>query len=399
MQAADLRVTNLSVVLRAAVASAEPRSRADIAQDSGLAKPTVSNMVEALIAAGLLTEGEAVHRGPGRPSTPLVLPERGVVGVGLEVTADHLGARAVNLAGAPVVDVSHQVNLVDDDPDASIDRVARLLDEVLSSLAGHKVAGVCVSIPGRLSADRTTVESAPNLAWQDMPFLARLAAHPTLAKRRQQVPGGWGISLHNDAQLAARLELTHREPDASFVYVFGETGIGGAVVFNGRVYVGENGWAGEIGHIAVESGGALCRCGRRGCLEAHASYHALRERAGLGPDVSISDIVDTLAERIGDRATVVEMIGRPLGYALAATLNVLDLSTVVLGGYLAPIVPELSPVVHSVLREKALAEEHGPVRVEPAAADPHPALSGATLMALEPVLNRTADWIENMAAG
>ncbi len=399
MQPADLRVNNLSKVLRTAVATPVGRSRAEIAQESGLAKPTVSKMVEELIAAGLLAEGEAVYRGLGRPSTPLVLPARGVVGVGLEITADHLGARGVDLHGVPVVDVSYPINSIGDDPDVTIDRVARLLDEVLSLLSGHMLADVCVSVPGRLSADRTSVESAPNLAWENVPLLSMLTAHPALVKRRESIPGGWEMSLQNDAQLAARFELTRRKPDASFMYVFGETGIGGAVVFNGQLYVGENGWAGEIGHVAVESDGTPCRCGRRGCLEAHVSYHALRERAGLGPDVSISDIVDALAERIGDRVSVIEMIGRPLGLALAAALNVLDVSTVVLGGYLAPIVPELSPVVHSVLREKALAEEIGPVHVEPAVEDPHPALSGATRVALEPVLYRTAGWIEDMAEG
>lgn len=397
MQAADLRVSNLSAVLRAAV-SAGPRSRAEIAAETSLAKPTVSSLVEQLIAAGLLADGEAVQRGPGRPSTPLVLPDVGVLGLGLEVTADHLGARAVDLRGEVVQEWSRQLDSVGADPAPAVDEIGALLAEVLAAIRDHRVAGVCVSVPGRVSGDGLTVVSAPNLEWENVPLIELLSAHPALAD-----PGGpWSpsypITLQNDAQLAARFELTHRGPGASFVYVFGETGIGGAVVLDGEVYLGAHGWAGEIGHIAVSRDGALCRCGRRGCLEAHVSYHALRARAGLGSEVSISDIVDTLAARLGDRATVIEMIGEPLGYALAATLNVLDLSTVVLGGYLAPIADDLSPVVHGVLRERAIAEERGPVHVERAVEDAHPALSGASRASLEHVLHCTADWLERVPA-
>lgn len=396
MQAADLRVNNLATVLRSAVLAAEPRSRAEIAQDTGLAKPTVSSLVEQLLDAGLLTEGEAVHRGAGRPSIPLVPRRHGVVGIGLEITADHLGARAVDLQGATVVERTSPAPSSGVDPAVTIERAAALLADVLDAVAAHDISGVCVSVPGRLSADRSVVLSAPNLEWQDVPLHALLAGHPALAAHwARRGTRERTLDLHNDAHLAARFEIAQRDDGASFVYVFGETGIGGAIVIDGEVYPGGNGWAGEIGHVAVEVGGALCRCGRRGCLEAHASYHALRARARLGPEVPISEVVEVLASRLGDRRGVMEMIGGPLGYALSDTLNVLDLPTVVLGGYLAPIAHELEPVLRTVMRERSLAEEQGQVHIERAVDDLRPALSGATRAALEPVLYRTAEWIES----
>lgn len=408
MRATDLRVSNLSAVLRSAVLGPGPRSRAGIALDTGLTKPTVSRLVEQLIEAGMLADGEAVTRGAGRPATPLVLPPNGVVGVGLEIASEHVGVLAVDLHGAAVFERAdyapmpdaHRGPAPDPTPAAMVERAAALLADTLTGLGEHEVAGVCVSVPGRLSADRATVLSAPNLMWQDVPLRSMLAAHPVCAGN-PALRGGAdrALSLHNDAQLAATFELTHRADDASFVYVYGETGIGGAIVLDGELYLGINGWAGEIGHVAVQVGGATCRCGRLGCLEAYVSYDALRARAELGPDVHIRDVVETLATRLGDRRTVIEMIGRPLGHALADTLNVLDLSTVVLAGYFAPIAAELAPVLHAVLGERALAEEHGPVQVERAVDDPHPALSGAAHAALEPVLHRTAEWIAQISEG
>ncbi|WP_194793289.1 ROK family protein [Raineyella fluvialis] len=392
-----VRGSTLSAVLRSAVLGPQLRSRADIAQDTGLTKPTVSKLVEQLMAAGVLADGEAVSRGTGRPSTPLVLPPQGVVGIGVEIASDHLGVRAVDLRGATVDERRSLVPTLEEEPGATVDRTVALLLDVLSGVSGRAVSGVCVSVPGRLSVDRTTVLSAPNLSWTDVPLLSLLAGHPSLARHPAlHAAPVTPLSVHNDSQLAAEFELSHRG-DASFMYVFGETGIGGAIVIDGELYVGTNGWAGEIGHVAVEVGGARCRCGRRGCLEAHASYDALRSRADLGPDVPIHEVVDTLARRLGDRRAVIEMIGVPLGYALANTLNVLDLSTVVLGGYFAPIAGELEPVLHQVFRERALAEEHGQVRVGRAVDDAHPALSGATRTALDPVLNHTPEWIAAMA--
>src|SRR5699024_3587381 len=106
-------------------------------------------------------------------------------------------------------------------------------------------------------------------------------------------------------------------------------------------------------HTVVATGGAACRCGRQGCLEAYVSYHSPRERAGLGDDVRIEDLVDALSQR-SDRTEVIGMIGRSLGLAVANALNVLDLTTVVLSGYLAPIAHELEPVIRETVDRLAL---------------------------------------------
>jgi predicted NBD/HSP70 family sugar kinase len=263
--------------------------------------------------------------------------------------------------------------------------LAGLLDAALSPRRDLPVAGICVSVPGRLSTDRATVLSAPNLAWQDVPLVARLQELPAFR--------GAALTAGNDSMLAARTEVLRR-PGASFLFLHGETGIGGAVVLEGRILRGEHGWAGELGHVTITPGGELCRCGRRGCLEAYASYHALRGRTGLPEDVRIEDLVAATAERLQSREAVMEMIGRPLGVVLANSMNVLDLSTVVLSGYFAPIAAELEPVLREVLEAHALTAEVGPVGIQRSAADAHPALTGAAATALEPIYASPARWID-----
>src|SRR5699024_12434102 len=93
------------------------------------------------------------------------------------------------------------------------------------------------------------------------------------------------------------------------------------------------------------------------------TYRSLRARTGLGPDVLIDALGDALSRRSA-RSEVIGMIGRSLGLAIANALNVLDLTTVVLSGYLAPIADELEPVIRGTVERHALAAEAGPVRIE-----------------------------------
>lgn len=387
MQSTDLREHNLSVVLRSLVASSEPASRAAIAKATRLTKPTVSKLVEELVGAGLVQEGSPQARGTGRPIVPLSPAQGTLVALGLEVAADHISCLAVDLAGREISQHTEYLHVTARSVDAAVDRSARLVAAARTAAGAVPTVGICVALPGRISPDGSRVLSAPNLGWADVPFVERLAAHPLLA--------GLPVRAQNDNRLAVNTELDRR-PGASFLYVRGSTGVGGAIVLEGSVLDGQHGWAGEIGHTVIEQGGARCRCGRRGCLEAYVSYHALRERAGLGEDVLIEELVDALALST-DRAEVIGTIGRSLGLAIANALNVLDLSTVVLSGYLAPIAEEISPVVRATVEAHALAVEAGPVTIERSDGLADPSLRGAARAALDPVLTSPGTWIRQHA--
>ena len=386
MQSAHLREHNLSTVLAALAAastSAAPISRAGLAKRTRLTKPTVSKLVEELVRASLVEEGEPISAGAGRPMVPLT-PARGtLLAIGLEIAADHVACLGIDLAGEVL---SHQIEyrkVTASSAEDAIDLAAELLGRVRAEAGDLPVVEVVVAVPGRIAPDDGRVLSAPNLDWTEVPLVGRLLAHPELA--------GLSVRAQNDNRLSVLTEIDHR-PGESFIYLRGSTGIGGAVVLDGALMTGTHGWAGEFGHTVIEPGGATCRCGRQGCLEAYVSYHALRERAGLGDDVLIEDLVEALSLH-SDRAEVIGMIGRSLGLAIANALNVLDLTTVVLSGYLAPIADELEPVIRETVEQHALAVEAGPVLIERSDGHADPALRGAARAALQPVFNAPGAWI------
>ena len=383
MQVSHLREHNLSALLGALAASDSATSRAGLAKLTRLTKPTVSKLVEELVEAGLVTEGTPVSTGAGRPMVPLT-PARGtLIAIGVEIAADHVACLGIDLAGEVLSHCIEYRKVTAASADESIDLAAELVGRVRAESGDLPVVGVVVAVPGRIAPDDGRVLSAPNLDWNEVPLVGRLLAHPELA----------GLTVHaqNDNRLSVLTEIDHR-PGDSFIYLRGSTGIGGAVVLDGALMAGRNGWAGEFGHTVIEPGGALCRCGRRGCLEAYVSYHALRERAGLSDDILIEDLVDALA-LTRDRAEVIGMIGRSLGLAIANALNVLDLATVVLSGYLAPIADELEPVIRGTVERHALAIEAGPVLIERSDEQTDPALHGAARAALQPVLSAPGEWI------
>ncbi|WP_114853199.1 ROK family transcriptional regulator [Brachybacterium sp. YJGR34] len=386
MQSTHLREHNLSAILRALATSSAPTSRAGLAKLTGLTKPTVSKLVEELIDAELVQEGTPLSGGTGRPMVPLQPAEGTLLAIGLEIAADRLSCLGTDLAGREIARREVRADVAAQRPAEVVAQCAELVAALRAQVPRLPLTGVVAAVPGRISPGDGRVLSAPNLGWVDVPFLRALAEREELA--------GVGVRAQNDNRLSVLTEIDHR-PGESFVYVRGSTGVGGAVVLGGTLLDGLHGWAGEFGHTVVAPGGALCRCGRRGCLEAYISAHALRSQAGLGPEVPLEGLVDALA-RSASRTEVIGTIGRSLGIAIANALNVLDLSTVVLSGYLSPIAEEIAPVVRETVEAHALAADIGPIAIERSDGLADPALHGAARAALQPVFEDPGAWIPRL---
>lgn len=244
-----------------------------------------------------------------------------------------------------LVDADHRVvdrakaNTPTDGPDAVLSTIA----ELVSSFDTHPVA-VGVGIPGVVhEGDVLTV---PNLSnWHEKVEIgAELGA--TL-----KVP----IALGNDANVGLLGEwLAGAATDAKNVLgLWMGTGIGGALILDGRPFTGSRGAAGEIGHVIVQERGALCGCGRRGCAEAYAGRRSMETAAAAmveaGRATSLFDIRDAegktkLTSKVWKKAldsedelavSLFDTAIDALGVALGSTLNLLDLDLVVVGGGLA----------------------------------------------------------------
>lgn len=385
-----LREHNLGVVLERIVAAhavGAPLSRAAIAAEVGLSRATVSDLVDRLLCARLVTELEPLSSpGAGRPAVPLAPAGRAVVGLGLSLGTDHLAALVVDLTGATVSERVVETDLRGRDPAETLAHLADLAADARRAVAheGMVVAGACVALPGLVSRESARLRYAPNLGWQDLGVDAALGSHPDLADLR--------ITAANDADLAARTEVEERRrrdraplDDQSYLFVFGAVGIGSAVVLGGQVFGGLHGWSGEIGHVLVDPAGPPCHCGSVGCLEPYAGREALATAAGLPLDTSTPVLVRAVSTP-GPAADAVAAAGGPLGQAAATVVNVVDVDEVVLGGTYAPLFDCLAPHVLAELERRALIARWSRVRLTAAVGGPDAAARGAALTVLDEVV-------------
>ncbi|HEV6954436.1 MAG TPA: ROK family transcriptional regulator [Promicromonospora sp.] len=377
----SLREHNLELVARAVFEGAEPLSRAGVAASTGLARATVSTLVDQLVAAGLVRELPAVTGGrAGRPAVPLVPARRTVVGLGLEVNVDYLGVRALDLTGEVVAERVLPGSFHDSDPAAVLGRLGDLAREVSDEVtaAGMTVAGGRLALPGLVDPRAGLLQVAPNLGWSSLEPVPLLGLD-------------LDVQVANEAKLAALAELAGGSdvaaPD-SFVFVSGDVGIGAAIVVDRRLFLGERGWNGEIGHVVVDPAGPRCSCGAFGCLEQYAGKEAMMRAAGLPPDAPLADLVARLLAAEADLTA-----GRALGSALADFVNLIDIGTIVLGGAYTDLLPWLRADVEAALGERVLAAPFVELQVRAAQAGPHAALTGGAREVLAQVLADPSAWV------
>ncbi len=302
---ADARPRNRTLLLQTLHTNG-PQSRADLARYSGLTATTVSAVTAELIADGLIAEvGRKASTTAGKPATLLgVEPDaRHVVALDLS-DDDVIEAAVVNLTGKIVARHSRARNGETGKKAAAA--VVRLTRDIARNL-DRPLLGVGCATPGIVD-DNGVVLTAAHVKWTDEPLAAKLTA-------AVDAP----CYVANDANAAVLAEYGALEvPTENLLLVRVGGGVGAGVVIGGELFVGDQFAAGEIGHVVVDDEGALCKCGKLGCLEAIVSVPLLAQR------------LNGVGER--DRANHLELAGRHLGIVLAALVGALNLSQIVLSG-------------------------------------------------------------------
>lgn len=275
----------------------------------------------------------------------------GPYALGIDFGGTKVLAAVVDLADGKVLGSAKKKSNPADGPDELMGRLFDAADGAMrDAKLGKKaeIAGVGVGIAGQVDAVEGVLLGAPNLsqATVDLPMAK-------LIRERYGVPA----ALRNDVQIAAMGEARFGAGNdaADFLCIFVGTGVGGAIVRDGKLVAGAAGTAGEIGHLVIHANGRLCGCGGRGHLEAYASRSAITKSIlgdlKRGRPSSLAKVLGDaredapggtalrsglLAQAVddGDELAVeaIEDAGRYLGYGIASAINLLNPRRVVLGG-------------------------------------------------------------------
>ena len=272
--------------------------------------------------------------------------------IGVDLGGTAIKAGSLSAAGEILEELPPRSSGVERGAAEVLDRIAAVARE----LGARERVGV--GVPGLLDHASGELGSSPNLQ-----CLEGLVLRSELS-RRLDIPAAC-VHVENDANVAALGEARSgalRGVRHGAMVTLG-TGIGGGLILDGELFVGED-MAGEIGHLCVEPGGLSCGCGRRGCVETLASASAASRRArerGLSEDL---ELLCQRARAGGEaEAELLREVGRDLGRALGMAVNLLDLRCFVFGGGFSAGLDTLEPGIREGIRERAYGDRIEEVRL------------------------------------
>ena len=382
-----------------------PLSRTDVSERTGLNKATVSNLTLELLEQNLVEETGLGQSSGGRK--PLMLIFNGAAGcvVGVELGVTLVKAALTDLNGEILSERSAALGGLD--PDTAFDVICEVVEPLLQDApeTPHGTVGIGIGVPGMVD-ESGLILYAPNLGWKGVDLKSRM-------EDRFGVP----VVIDNEANAGAAGE---REYGAGrhvrhLVYVSAGMGIGSGMIIDGQLYKGAWGYAGETGHMSIESDGRLCSCGSRGCWELYASERAYayaslpgqhgqpREDDGVANSSKTLDSVEALnrlpsfttAELIeharqGDAKTVAMYaeIGRRLGIGITNLVNGFNPEKIVIGGPLTEAKPWIEPAMLAAIAERALPYHRRELAIAFSELGSRSAVLGAAHLAVSQFLGR-----------
>jgi len=239
------------------------------------------------------------------------------------------------------------------------DAIHRLTEQYRGS---GQFVGAGIGVPGIIDMETGMMRMSANLpGWADYPVRDEI-------ERRL----GARVFLDNDAKMAALGEKwmgAGRDVDNMAMITLG-TGIGGAIILNGKIVYGMNGMAGEFGHVTIEPNGVPCGCGNHGCAERYASATAvvrmaqeaiesgqapaLAKAASSDAEFSARSIYNLAIQGNEDARKIFHRFGVSLGILLAGLINVLNIEMFVIGGGVISAWDAFAPPMFAELRERSL---------------------------------------------
>lgn len=348
------------------VRAAGRAARADITRALGVSAGSVTTLTSELIGLGLLREVETAAATPtarGRPPVALELVSEGRLVIGIKISDERNTAVLADFAGTILADAARPAPPMRRSLEQTCDEIDALIDAVLAQAGRPRkdLLAVGVGLSGMVDHETGTVLWSPHLG-PDMPLGAE-------ASRRFGLP----VLVDNDANMLTLAELWFGvgRQRSDFAVVTIEHGVGMGLVIDNRLYRGERSMGLELGHTKVQLDGALCRCGKRGCLEAYIADYALaREaatalnRAPQSPQVMLDALY--AEAKSGNRAarSIFNRAGRYLALGLSNVIQLFDPELVILSGERMRYDYLYADGVLAEMRALTLVEGREPARIE-----------------------------------
>jgi predicted NBD/HSP70 family sugar kinase len=354
----DLRKRNRAMVINA-VRRAGEVSRTTIAATTGLSNSTISAISSDLLAEGILievkgVESNAVRR--GRPQVAIGLNPNAAAVVTVLLLFNFLSVSVVDFSGRTISEERRKLSTVDLSEEGLVGECIAAVQRQIerSGVAQRHILRIVVAVQGTTDAASRVMLWSPITRHEGIDFGARLES-------RFGIP----VTVENDCNIIA-VALRWQDPVRyrnDFMAILLSQGIGMGLMLKGTLFTGTQSSGGEFGHMVHRPEGALCRCGRRGCIEAYAGNYAIwRSASGISEDVApISDIGEAEMASVaaaardhdGPEREAYRKAGEALGYGLGSLFALIDPAPVALVGVGAAAFDLIEPSMLSAIAQTA----------------------------------------------
>ena len=347
-------------------------SRAEIARVTALQRSTVSLIVEELKSIGLVEEIEGESSG-GRPPQMLSLRTAHAVAIGIDFRKNRTIVATSDLAGRIL---EEQEFPTEENSEQTISRIISSVNYYINKNGGS-IEGIGMTVPALVEPDSNRVLPVPHLNWHEPEFAERL-----------KIATGLPVKIDNDANAVALAELWFGRPEVSavrdFILVLIHKGIGTGIVFDGQIYRGKGGIAGEFGHMTIGSDAPVaCAAGKYNCWEAFASeraavarYVKAAKKSSGADNVSFTQLIDFALDGDEIAVTALKETAHYIGIGIANLFQGLSPEVAILTG---KIVRAWSLIAADITAgaESALCQGYPTVKIIPSTLGNNPILMGA----------------------
>jgi predicted NBD/HSP70 family sugar kinase len=363
-----------------------PRTRAQLAELTGLARSTIAIRIDGLTASGLVAPaGDDVSSG-GRPPARIAFNPSSRIVIAVDLGATHGVVAIADLAGTILQSESRRI-LISEGPEVVLDWALSTAESLFSASgrAASDLIGVGIGVPGPVEHSTGTPVNPPIMPGWDRFDI------PSYVCRTFDVP----VLVDNDVNLLALGEHATAWPEQlDLLFVKIATGIGAGIINGGRLQRGAQGSAGDLGHVRVPFGAGTPSHGAQDAdLEALASGPAIaRALTAAGIPADTSEDVVTLA-RTGNPAVLqaIRQAGRDLGEVVATCVNLLNPSVVVVGGSLSRVGEQLLAGVREVVYQRSTPLATQYLTITQSRAGEMGGVLGAAIMVIQNALDPDAE--------
>lgn len=362
-----------------------PISRTDISKNLNLGLSTVTNIVEELESQNLVLEvGEADSTGGRKPILLEFNYNYGYI-IGIKIEENNLILALTNLKSEIIekIIVSFKKG-----PNSNVilNMVIENIEKLITKIPYNKnLIGIGVAVSGLVDQQRGKLIYSGMLNWSNVEI-------GNILENKFNVP----VYVDNDvnAYTLAELWYGHGRDLNSFIVVTYGSGIGSGIVINKKLYTGDFGGAGEIGHMVLVAEGRKCECGQRGCLEAYASEDFIVEyikenikmytesKIDLTEDLSIEKVYEYAKEGDMLAIDVLRLSAKYLGYGLLSMINLLNPLTIILAGEGMIAKDIVLPVINDIVKNNFFKMHEKKVQIKVSELGDEGWLIGASTLAI-----------------